>query len=420
MAQLSDDCFAFGGPLIGLDAALKLLLERTAAVTGIAPVPLAAARGRVLAEDIVAPRDVPPHDNSAVDGYALYFDDLAPGAETVLRVEGRAAAGHPLEGAQKRASAVRIFTGAPMPDGTDAVVIQEDTSAEGGKVTIKEAAPLGHYVRKAGLDFKQGDALLRAGRVLSPRDVGLCAAMNVPWLTVRRRPRVAILATGDEIVQPGEALGPGQIVSSNSWALAAFVDANGGEAINIGIAPDEKATLKTMAESARGADLLVTTGGASVGDHDLVQSALGEMGLSLDFWKIAMRPGKPLMFGKLATTPLLGLPGNPVSSLVCSLLFLAPMLAKFLGHAETEPRRIAARLGADLKANDRREDYLRATLARGPDGGLVANPFRAQDSSMMATLAKADGLIVRAPLAPALKAGDAIEVIPLAPPGVVI
>jgi molybdopterin molybdotransferase len=241
----------------------------------------------------------------------------------------------------------------------------------------------------------------------------------VPWLTVRRKPRVAILATGDEIVQPGESLGPGQIVSSNSWALAAFVDANGGEAINIGIAPDEKATLKTMAEQARGADLLVTTGGASVGDHDLVQSALGEIGLSLDFWKIAMRPGKPLMFGKLGATPLLGLPGNPVSSLVCSLLFLAPMLAKFLGRAETEPRRVTARLGAALKQNDRREDYLRATLERGVDG-LVAMPFRAQDSSMMATLAKADGLIVRAPLAPALAAGETVELIPLAPPGVVI
>jgi molybdopterin molybdotransferase len=175
-----------------------------------------------------------------------------------------------------------------------------------------------------------------------------------------------------------------------------------------------------MAEQARGADLLVTTGGASVGDHDLVQSALGEIGLSLDFWKIAMRPGKPLMFGKLGATPLLGLPGNPVSSMVCSLLFLAPMLAKFLGRAETEPRRIGARLGAALRANDRREDYLRATLARGADGGTVATPFKAQDSSMMATLAKADGLIVRAPEAPALKAGDAVEVIPLAPPGLVI
>jgi molybdopterin molybdotransferase len=397
---------------------------RTRILAAIAPVgteqvSLAQAAGRTLAADAVARLTQPPEAVSAMDGYAVRAADVGTVPAT-LKVIGVAPAGRPFAGKIVNGQAVRIFTGAPLPEGADTIVIQEDTEAKGDSVVIKESAPLGRYVRKAGLDFKTGDALLRAGRVLSPRDVGLCAAMNVPWLTVRRKPRVAILATGDEIVQPGEALGPGQIVSSNSWALAAFVDANGGEAINIGIAPDEKATLKTMAESARGADLLVTSGGASVGDHDLVQSALGEIGLSLDFWKIAMRPGKPLMFGRLGSTPLLGLPGNPVSSLVCSLLFLAPMLAKFLGRSETEPRRVAARLGADLKANDRREDYLRATLVRGSDGAIVATPFQTQDSSMMATLAKADGLIVRTPLAQALKAGETVEVIPLAPPGVVI
>ncbi len=404
--------------MIPVSEARERILAAIAPV-GTEQVSLAQAAGRTLAADVVARLTQPPKPVSAMDGYAVRGADVG-GVPVTLRVIGAAPAGRPYAGKVGPGEAVRIFTGAPMPDGADTVVIQEDTAAEGSSVVIKEAAPLGSFVRKAGLDFKEGDALLRAGRVLSPRDVGLCAAMNVPWLTVRRRPRIAILATGDEIVQPGDALGPGQIVSSNSWALAAFVDTNGGEAINIGIAPDEKATLKTMAESARGADLLVTSGGASVGDHDLVQSALGEIGLSLDFWKIAMRPGKPLMFGKLGTTPLLGLPGNPVSSMVCSLLFLAPMLAKFLGRAETEPGRTAARLGADLKANDRREDYMRASLARGADGGLVATPFRTQDSSMMATLAKADGLILRAPLAPALKAGEAVEIIPLTAPGIVI
>jgi len=389
------------------------------APVGTEQVSLAQAAGRTLAADALARLTQPPKAVSAMDGYAVRAVDVGK-VPVTLKVIGAAPAGRPFAGNVGAGEAVRIFTGAPLPEGADAVVIQEDTAADRNNVIIKEAAPLGQFVRKAGLDFKEGDALLRAGRVLSPRDVGLCAAMNVPWLTVRRKPRIAILATGDEIVQPGEALGPGQIVSSNSWALAAFVEANGGEAINIGIAPDEKATLKTMADSARGADLLVTTGGASVGDHDLVQSALGEIGLSLDFWKIAMRPGKPLMFGKIGATPLLGLPGNPVSSMVCSLLFLAPMLAKFLGRAETEPGRITAHLGADLKANDLREDYLRCTLARAADGLIVANPFRAQDSSMMATLAKADGLILRAPHAPALKAGDAVEVIPLAAPGLVI
>ena len=385
---------------------------------GSEQVSLAHAAGRTLAAEAVARLTQPPKAVSAMDGYAVRAADVAK-VPVTLKVIGVAPAGRPFAGHVGAGEAVRIFTGAPVPDGADAIVIQEDTDGQDGAVVVKEAALPGHYVRRAGLDFKQGDALLRAGRVLSPRDVGLCAAMNVPWLTVRRKPRIAILATGDEIVQPGEALAPGQIVSSNSWALAAFIDTNGGEAINIGIAPDEKATLKTMAEQARGADLLVTTGGASVGDHDLVQSALGEIGLSLDFWKIAMRPGKPLMFGTLGATPLLGLPGNPVSSLVCSLLFLAPMLAKFLGRAEIEPRRTTVRLGADLKANDRREDYLRATLEQSEDG-LVAMPFRAQDSSMMATLAKADALIVRAPLAPALRAGDPVEVLPLSPPGVVI
>jgi molybdopterin molybdotransferase len=393
------------------------------APVGTEQVSLADAAGRTLAADAVARLTQPPMAVSAMDGYAVRAADVGK-VPVTLKVIGTVPAGRPFAGSVGAGETVRIFTGAPLPEGADTIVIQEDTAAEGAganaRVIVKEAAALGRYVRKAGLDFKAGDALLHAGRLLSPRDVGLCAAMNVPWLTVRRKPRVAILATGDEIVQPGEPIGPGQIVSSNSWALAAFVAANGGEAINIGIAPDEKATLKTMAESARGADLLVTTGGASVGDHDLVQSALGEIGLSLDFWKIAMRPGKPLMFGKLGTTPLLGLPGNPVSSLVCSLLFLAPMLAKFLGRPETEPRRMTVRLGTDLKANDQREDYLRAALARGPDGAVVANPFRAQDSSMMATLAKADGLIVRAPHAPALKAGEPVDVIPLAASGVVI
>ena len=391
----------------------------TIAPVGTEQVSLADAAGRTLAADAVARVTQPPKAVSAMDGYAVRAADTAKVPAT-LKVIGVAPAGRPFAGTVGAGEALRIFTGAPMPDGADAIVIQEDTDAQGDKVTIKEATSPGRWVRKAGLDFKAGDALLRAGRVLTSRDVGLSAAMNVPWLTVRRKPRVAILATGDEIVQPGDAIGPGQIVSSNSWALAAFVTANGGEAINIGIAPDEKATLKTMAESARGADLLVTTGGASVGDHDLVQSALGEIGLSLDFWKIAMRPGKPLMFGKLGTTPLLGLPGNPVSTMVCSLLFLAPMLATFLGRAETEPRRIAARLGTGLKENDRREDYLRAALTRAADGTVTATPFSAQDSSMMATLAKADGLIVRAPLAPALDAGAAVEVIPFADIGAVI
>ena len=277
---------------------------------------------------------------------------------------------------------------------------------------IREAASAGRYVRPAGLDFAAGDVGLAAGRKLGVRDLGLAAAMNHPWLTVRRRPRVAILATGDEVVMPGDPLQPNQIVSSNGLALQAFVRACGGEAINLGIAQDNRDSLVRLAAGAQGADLLVTTGGASVGEHDLVRSVLGEEGLDLDFWKIAMRPGKPLLFGKLRGTPLLGLPGNPVSSLVCALIFLRPILARLLGQ-DFNDETVSATLGEALPENDRREDYLRARLERDSSGALTALPFSRQDSSMLATMAKAEALIIRAPHAPPAAAGAPVQVIPL-------
>jgi molybdopterin molybdotransferase len=396
--------------MISVEEARKQVLSAIAPL-GVEQVSLAAAVGRTLAEDVAARVTQPPLAVSAMDGYAVQAADVAA-VPTTLRVVGSVPAGRLFAGAVQRGEAVRIYTGAPLPAGADAIIIQEDTETDGERVRVKESAAPGRYVRKAGLDFAAGEVRLRAGRVLTPRDIGLVAAMNVPWLTVRRKPRIAVLATGDEIVQPGEPLGPGQIVSSNSWALSAFIVVNGGEAINIGVAPDEAATLRTMAQSARGADLLLTSGGASVGDHDLVRSALGEAGLAVDFWRIAMRPGKPLMFGRLGATPVLGLPGNPVSSLVCSLLFLGPMLARFLGRADTIPARAKATLGAPLMGNDRREDYLRARLARDVDGTLTATPFATQDSSMMALLAEAGCLVVRAPLAPALPAGVQVDIIP--------
>jgi molybdopterin molybdotransferase len=238
--------------------------------------------------------------------------------------------------------------------------------------------------------------------------------MNLPWLKVRRRPRIAILATGDEIVMPGEPIGPNQIVSSNALALAAFVTAAGGVPIDLGIAPDSAEALKTMAAGARGADMLITTGGASVGDHDLVRHVLGDVGLEIDFWKIAMRPGKPLMSGRIGEVPMLGLPGNPVSAQVCAALFLWPAIRAMLGADTRETRFVRARLGRALGENDEREDYLRAGLERQPDGTLVATPFETQDSSMFATMARADALIVRAPHAPPLPAGAEVSVLPLA------
>ncbi len=373
-------------------------------------VSLSEAFGRVLAADVLARVTQPPHAVSAMDGYAVRAADVAE-VPVTLTVIGAVPAGDLFNGRVGPGEAVRIFTGAPLPEGADAIVIQEDTEAGDAAVTVKESCAAGTYVRPAGLDFGRGDPGPRAGCLVSARDVGLIAAMNHPWVQVRRRPRVAILATGDEVVMPGEPLGPSQIVSSNGLALAAFVRACGGEPIQLGIAPDKAEQLASLAAGAKGADLLLTAGGASVGEHDLVQKVLGEQGLELDFWKIAMRPGKPLMFGQLAGTPMIGLPGNPVSALVCSLLFARPALNALLGLDRPAHPVEPMVLGADLAANDRRQDYLRATITRNGDGRRTVTPYGRQDSSMLALLAAADGLIVRPPHVPAATRGELVEVL---------
>jgi molybdopterin molybdotransferase len=308
--------------------------------------------------------------------------------------------------------AARIFTGAPLPTGTDTIVIQEDTERDGDRVRVRETAVHGRYVRREGLDFREGEVLLPAGHRLTARDIGLAAAMNRPWLFVHRRPRVGILSTGDEIVMPGDPIGPHQIVSSNSLSLAAFVAACGGVPVSVGNAPDDPEALRQIAAATRGVDLLVTTGGASVGDHDLVRDALGTDGLELDFWQIAMRPGKPLMVGSYRGTPMVGLPGNPVSTLVCALLFLRPALERLSGAASPTEPAATARLGTALPKNDRRQDYLRSRLVRATDGALEAVPFEVQDSSMMRLLAQADCLVVRPPHAPAIAAGAMVPIVP--------
>jgi molybdopterin molybdotransferase len=377
-------------------------------------VSLERALGRVLAEDIVARRTQPPFAVSAMDGYAVRATDVAS-VPARLRVVGEAPAGSAYPGTLGPGEAVRIFTGAPVPAGADCIVIQEDADREGAAVVVREGAPAGTYVRPAGLDFRAGEVGLRAGRRLTARDVGLAAAMNRPWLPVRRRPVVAILPTGDEVVMPGDPVGANQIVSSNGLALAAFVRTCGGVPVHLPIARDDADALRTLAAGAAGTDLLVTTGGVSVGEHDLVQSALGEDGMQLEFWRIAMRPGKPLMVGRYRGTTTIGLPGNPVSSVVCALLFLKPALDRLQGAAESEAP-LTARLGVALPANDRRQDYLRATLSRAADGDLLANPFGKQDSSMMSLLAHSDCLVVRPPLAPAAPAGARVEIVRFAGP----
>jgi molybdopterin molybdotransferase len=374
-------------------------------------VPLAEAAGRVLASSIKALRTQPPFRGSAMDGYAVRADDLAT-IPVTLAVKGVAAAGRQFTGAVGRGEAVRILTGAPVPDGADAIVIQENArKLDGDRIEVLEAVAAGRHIRARGLDFMEGEALLDAGRVLDPAALSLAAAANHPALPVVRRPLVAIIATGDELLAPGSNPGPDQIIASNSYGVAAISAAAGARILDLGIAPDRIDAISALVKQAldAGADLIVTLGGASVGDHDLVQAALTGLGMELGFWKIAMRPGKPLMFGRLGTTRCIGLPGNPVASLVCSHLFVAPLVAR-LGGRPHEPRIADAVLGAPMPANDVRQDYVRSALARGADG-LIATPFVTQDSSMLKLLAQAGGLVIRAPFAPAAQAGDPCQVL---------
>jgi molybdopterin molybdotransferase len=370
------------------------------------------ALGRVLAADVVSRVTQPPADVSSMDGYAVRSQDVASPPTTLVRI-GESAAGSAFAGQLGAGQTVRIFTGAPVPEGADAIVIQEDTDSDGGNVTMNVSAEVGACVRRAGLDFQTGQVLLPAGRVVTARDVGMAAAMNVPWLMVRRRPRVAIVATGDEVVMPGDPVGPSQILSSNSLALAATVTAFGGVPVNLGIARDDEESLLAMVMAARGADMLVTIGGASVGDHDLVRKVLGDEGFDLTFYRIAMRPGKPLIFGRLGETPVLGLPGNPVSVGVTSMLFLRPAMRVMLGMAAEDGPLPRAILGRDLGENDKREDYMRAALNQDGDGNLVATPFEKQDSSMLALFSEADCLVIRPPFAPPAAAGTWVSYLPL-------
>jgi molybdopterin molybdotransferase len=375
-------------------------------------VAISEASGRILAEDVFSRITKPPHPVSAMDGYAVRARDVTE-APVDLRIVGEAPAGGAYGKALQAGEAVRIFTGGPVPDGADAIVIQENTERNGDTVTIKERVSEGRYVRQKGLDFSEGDAGPPAGRKLGPREIGLIAAMNVPWLKVTRRPRVAILGTGDEIVMPGEPLGPNQIISSNSLSLAAIVREAGGEPSNLGIVRDDEEALRAILDGAARADLLVVTGGMSVGEHDLVRKVLAEQGLNLDFWKIAMRPGKPLAFGQLRDLPVLGFPGNPVSTLVCGHLFLRPAIAALLGEHAPDLGEDVAELGADMGENDERQDYVRARLERSEGGAFLATPFSRQDSSMLATLSQAGCLVVRPPHAVPAKAGERVAIVRL-------
>ena len=398
--------------LLPVDDALALLLA-DARPLECENVAISGADGRVLAEPVSALRTQPPFDASAMDGYAVRAADIASVPAT-LSVIGEAAAGSRFAGTVGQGEAVRIFTGAPLPEGADTVLLQEDTRpAEPGAIEATEATARGRHVRKAGLDFHEGEPLLPAGRRLDPFALSLAAAANYAILSVVRRPRVAILATGSELVAPGQPAGPDQIVASNGYGIAAMARSAGAEVHDLGIVPDDPEAMASRIEEALRSqvDIIVTLGGASVGDHDLVRPVLEGMGMRLDFWKIAMRPGKPLMFGRLNGARVLGLPGNPVSSLVCALVFLRPLVERLAGGPGLQNLQTAV-LGSAMNANDHRQDYVRARATR-VDDHLVATPFERQDSSMLRTMAEADVLIVRAPNAPAAAPGDPCSVLRL-------
>lgn len=397
-------------PLIPVEDARQRILEPLR-VTSHERVRLREGLGRILAEDVIARRSQPPTDMSAMDGYAVRATDVTA-AGVSLKVIGEAPAGHSFAGEVKTGEAVRIFTGGSLPAGTDSIMLQEDAQRDGDSVTFNEAVTPHQHVRKAGIDFSHGDVGPLAGTKLSAADIALIAAKNHAHVQVHRRPVIAYFATGDELVMPGDTLGADQIVSSNNDGLGALIEAHGGEALDLGIAPDNKDAIRALAAKASDADMLVTLGGASVGDHDLVRPALEADGLEIDFWRIAMRPGKPLMFGTYGEVPMLGLPGNPVSALVCAQLFLVPAILRMLGTVETQSLMIA-RLGVDVKANDAREDYLRAKLDHVPGELPVVTPLPVQDSSMLSALSAADCLIIRPPHAEAAGAGDIVSILPL-------
>jgi molybdopterin molybdotransferase len=376
-------------------------------------VALDTAHHRVLARDLPALRTQPPQAMSAMDGFAVRAADVAT-LPARLKVVGSVAAGWPIGRTLSAGEAIRIFTGGVVPEGADAVVIQENTAIEGDTVIVQQNST-GDNIRPAGVDFRSGEVLLRAGSRLTDRDLSLAAGMNYATLPVRRRPVVAMLATGDELVMPGTTPGPGQIVYSNGYALRALAHDEGADIIDLGIAVD---TVESTAEGIRraraaGADILVTTGGASAGDHDMVKRALEAEGVDLAFWKIAMRPGKPMMHGRIDAMRVIGLPGNPVSSYVCAFLFMVPLIRALLGRVAVQHQRESALLGRDVRPNDAREDYLRARLETGPDGQSLAVPVSLQDSSLLGNLAAAQALVIRPPFAPAAAAGSPCVILKL-------
>ncbi|WP_029006731.1 gephyrin-like molybdotransferase Glp [Azospirillum halopraeferens] len=412
MAQLSDDCFAFGGDLMPVDAALALLRERVSPVTESATVALADAPGRILAEDVTAPFDVPPHANSAVDGYAVFFDDLAGDGPTQLPVTARVAAGHPLDRPGRRGEAVRIFTGAPMPDGFDTVLMQEDCRAVGDGVLIPPGIKRGANRREAGEDVRCGAVILAAGRRLRPEDVGLAASVGRRTLEVRAPLRVAVFSTGDEVREPGEPLAAGCIYDANRYALMAALRGLGCVVTDLGILGDRPEVIRGALDGAAAAhDVLVTSGGMSTGEEDHVKAAVEALG-ALHFWRLAIKPGRPVALGQAAGAAFIGLPGNPVAVMVTFLRVARPILLRLMGASEAPPILFPVRAGFAYKKKSGRREYVRTRLERGADGVLTAIKHPRDGAGILSSLVESDGLVELPEDVTRLEPGETVAFLP--------
>ena len=413
MAQLSDDCFAFGGALLSVDAALDRIEERVTAIVETEAAPLGGACGRILARDLVAAMNLPPHANSAVDGYAFAHADLVPGQETVLPVSGRAAAGHPLGSPVGHGAAARIFTGAPMPEGTDTVMMQEDCVVEGERVRLKPGIRKGANRRHAGEDVAESAIALLAGRRLSPADLGLAAALGYCELPVFRRLRVALLSTGDEVRNPGTSLPPGMIYDANRFMLAALLGGLGCEVSDFGVRPDREAALAdTLSEASSGHDLIVTSGGVSTGEEDHVKPAIERLG-RLHFWRLAIKPGRPVALGQIGAVPLIGLPGNPVAALVTFVVVARPLILKLAGAAASAPRLFPVRAGFAYRKKPGRREYVRASLQR-EGGDLVAVKYARDGAGILSSITRSEGLVIVGEETSELVPGMSVDFLPYA------
>lgn len=412
MAQLSDDCFAFGGELMRTEDALRLLAERLTPVVDTEQVALRRAAGRVLAGDVCAQRSVPPYDNAAVDGFAVFFDDLRGDGATRLPVTGRIAAGHPLGREARPGEAIRIFTGAPMPDGPDTVLMQEDCTTDGEHVIIPPGIKRGANRRRAGEDIEKGGVILRAGQRLRPQDVGLAASVGCATLTVYRRLRVAVFSTGDEVREVGEDLPPGCIYDSNRYAISALLESLGCEVGDLGILPDRYEAIRdALADAAGTFDLIVTSAGVSTGEEDHVRDAVEALG-AIHFWRLAIRPGRPLALGQVAGTPFIGLPGNPVAVMVTFMRFARPAILLLMGATDIAPNFFRVRAAFGYTKKRRRREWIRASLFTDTDGVLAARRFPREGAGILTSMVESDGLVELSEELTQLDPGTMVDFLP--------